>query len=365
MPDRKPKRRRSGFIEILNGLLTLLVLGLVVSVGVFFWGASQFYASGPEAEETTFFVERGNGLGTIAQRLDEQELISNSWIFRAGAWAASRNNSNILPGEYVVPARASMAEILDIITSGKPVEYFVMIKPGQSSYEVAQALNDPSIRLTGDPVEPPPEGSVLPVRYDYFPGDERQALLEEMKTNMNEAVDKAWAACRPDICGPDGVLKDKAEFVTLASIVEKETGIASERPVVASLFVNRMKRGWRLETDPTIIYGIHKGVPQPSLAITASQKARQTEYNTYQIDGLPPTPIANPGVDALEAVANPAQTDYLFMMAVTPGDYRDGHYFASSHEEHQQNVVKYRRQEREQAAEPANEQPAPADTPSQ
>lgn len=367
--ERKAKRRRrsNGFLDILNGLLMLVVLGLIVGVGVFFWGASQFYATGPEDQETTFFVERGNGLGTIATRLAEQGLIENALLFRAGAWTTSRSNSNILPGEYVIPAKASMADILKIITSGDPVEYFVMINPGQSSYEVAMALNDPAQKLTGDPVPVPPEGSVLPIRHDYFPSDERAALLKSMQDQMTATVDRIWATCRPDICGEEGVLKTKKDFVTLASIVEKETGIASERPIVASLFINRLKRGMRLQTDPTILYGLYEGVPQPKLTITASQKARETPYNTYVIDGLPPTPIANPGVAALEAVANPADTDYLYMMAVTPGNYADGHYFATTLEEHQQNEQKYRRQEREQAAAAADEaeEPAAEEAPSQ
>jgi UPF0755 protein len=350
--DRKARRRRrgGGLLDILNGFLTLLVLGLIVAVGAFFWGSSQFYAAGPEATEATFFVERGNGLGTIAQRLDEQGLIDNAWIFRAGAWTVSRNNSNILPGEYKIPAKASMADILDIITSGKPVEYFVMVNPGQSSYEVAALLNDPAENLTGDPVAQPPEGSVLPVRHDYFPRDDRAAVLKAMQDEMDRAVDAAWAQCEADVCGPDGVLKNKKEFVILASIVEKETGLAAERPEVAALFINRLRKGMRLETDPTILYGLYQGVPQESLSITESQKNRETPYNTYFIDGLPPTPIANPGVAALEAVANPATNNYLYMMAKVPGDYTQGHYFASTYDEHQDNVRKYRVQEREQAA---------------
>jgi UPF0755 protein len=347
--DRKRRRRsRNGFFEIINGLLTLVVLGILVGVGAFFWGASQFYAAGPASEDTTFFVEKGNGLSTIAGRLAEQKLIDNSLLFRAGAWASERNTT-ILPGEYRVPARSSMSDIMKIITSGKPMEYFVMVNPGQSAYEVAETINDPAQSLSGDPVAVPPEGSVLPVRHDYFKGDDRAAVLKAMQAQMDAAVDKHWAECKPDVCGPEGVLKTKQDFVTMASIVEKETGIDSERAIVASLFINRLKQKMRLQTDPTILYGLYKGVPQASLSITASQKAKATEYNTYVINGLPPTPIANPGEAALAAVANPAATDYLYMMAVTPGDYSDGHYFARTLKEHQANEKKYRAQEKEQA----------------
>ncbi|HQZ13781.1 MAG TPA: endolytic transglycosylase MltG [Devosia sp.] len=352
--DRKQKRRRSrnGFLDVINGLLMIVVLGLIVGVGGFFWGASQFYSAGPTKEDSTFFVEKGNGLSTIAGRLAEQDLIGNSLLFRAGSWATDRSPT-ILPGEYKIPAGSSMADILKIITSGKPLEYFVMVNPGQSSYEVAAALNDPALSLTGDPVPVPPEGSVLPVRHDYFPRDDRAAILKAMQADMDAAVDKYWAQCEPDVCGPDGVLKTKQDFVTMASIVEKETGLDSERPIVASLFINRLKDGMRLQTDPTILYGLYKGVPQASLSITASQKAKATDYNTYVIDGLPPTPIANPGEAALAAVANPDATDYLYMMAVTPGNYSDGHYFAKTLKEHQANEKKYRAQEKEQAAQDA------------
>jgi UPF0755 protein len=350
--DRKKKRRRrsGGFLDIVNGLLMLVVIALVAGVGVFLWGVSTFNSPGPSEQEQTFLVERGNGLSTIATRLAEQGLIGDTMTFRVGtALLDMGRDVTILPGEYRIPARASMQDIFEVISSGKPVEYFVMVNPGQSSYEVAQALNDPAQSLTGDAVPVPPEGSVLPVRHDYFPRDDRAELLKAMQDAMMAKIDEIWAKCRPDVCGEGGVLKTKKDFVIMASIVEKETGIASERPIVASLFINRLRKGMRLQTDPTILYGLYQGVPQERLVITASQKAGATPYNTYVIDGLPPTPIANPGIAALEAVANPADTNYLYMMAVTPGDYSDGHYFAETLAEHQANEAKYRRQEREQA----------------
>lgn len=352
--DRKQKRRRrsGGFLDIVNGLLMLLVIGLVAGVGLFLWGVTQFYAQGPARQETAFLVEKGSGLGLVAERLELQGLIANRAIFQ-GAGFVMRKQRAVKSGEFLIPANASMADILELLTEGKPIDYFVMVKPGQSSYEVAQALNDPAQSLAGDPVAVPPEGSVLPVRHDYFPRDDRAGLLKAMQEAMTKKVDEIWAKCRPDICGESGVLKTKKDFVTLASIVEKETGIDSERPIVASLFINRLRKGMRLQTDPTILYGLYQGVPQDKLTITASQKAKETPYNTYVIDGLPPTPIANPGVAALEAVANPADTKYLYMMAVTPGDYSDGHYFAATLDEHQANEAKYRKQERAQAAEEA------------
>ena len=351
--DKKRRRSSGGFLDIVNGLLMLVVFGAIAAIGAFLWGVSQFNAEGPADEETSFFVERGSSLGLVAQRLESQGLISSGVIFQASGWAM-RRQGQLKPGEFRIPAQASMAEILDLLTQGRPVEYFVMVRPGQSSYEVAMALNDPAQNLTGDPVPVPPEGSVLPVRHDYFPRDDRAALLASMQEEMTKAVDRIWAECRPDVCGPEGVLADKEGFVTLASIVEKETGLAAERPIVASLFVNRLRQGMPLQTDPTILYGVYKGVPQERLVITRSQlDDAGNAYNTYLNRDLPPTPIANPGVAALEAVANPADTDYLYMMAVTPGNYNDGHYFAATLAEHNANVSKYRTQERQQAQEAA------------
>jgi UPF0755 protein len=349
--DRKGKRRRSGFLDILAGLMTIAVIAMVIGVGVFLWGVSVFNAPGPAQQDSTFLVERGNSVQTIASRLAEQDLISDPTFFRYGSIVIDRT-PRILPGEYVIPARSSMWDVFNIITSGKPIEYFVMVKPGQSSYEVAALLNSPSESLTGDMVTVPPEGSILPIRHDYFPRDDRGELLRKMQDQMAAEVDRVWNGCvanRPDVCGEQGLLKSKDQFVILASIVEKETGIPAERPIVASLFLNRLREGMRLQTDPTILYGLYKGVPQERLIITKSQKEQATDYNTYVIDGLPPTPIANPGIAALEAVANPADTDYLYMMAKVPGDYTAGHHFAETLAEHQENERKYRRQEREQA----------------
>jgi len=173
-----------------------------------------------------------------------------------------------------------------------------------------------------------------------------------MQKRMAEQRDAVWKGCQPTICGAEAPLKDADDLVTLASIVEKETGIPTERPEVAGLFVNRLQDGMKLQTDPTIIYGITKGERTLEGGITARQKATDTPYNTYVINGLPPTPIANPGIESLKAVANPADTENLYMMAVTPGNPRDGHLFADTLAEHQANEAKYRAQERERARNP-------------
>lgn len=360
MATDKRKRRQNGFLDVLAGLLTLLVIGIVVGVGIFLWGVSVFNSPGPAEAEASFFVEPNNGPSTIATRLEEQNIIADSTSFMVGyRLLALGKDPQIFPGEYTIPAKASMQQVFDVITSRNPVQYFVMVNPGQSSYEVATLLNDPAEKLSGEVVADIEEGTILPIRHDYFPNADRAELLQKMRDEMTATVTRLWEQCvanRPDVCGEEGVLDNQQEFVILASIVEEETGIASERPIVASLFVNRLRKGMRLETDPTILYGLYRGVPQESLSITESQKNRETPYNTYFIDGLPPTPISNPGVAALEAVANPADTDYEYMMAKVPGDYSKGHEFATTYDQHLQNVARYRVQEREQAA--AAEEPA-------
>ncbi|HZY68205.1 MAG TPA: endolytic transglycosylase MltG [Devosia sp.] len=338
------RKRRSGAIAFLNALLTLVILGMVVVGGVLFWGISQYYDEGPETEDTAFLVERGSGFNTIGTRLEERGLIDNSLLFRAGVMATARD-ATVLPGQYLIPAKASMAEILRIITETEPQEFFVNVIPGETSWQVAQRLNDPAQSLAGEPVQPPPEGSLLAVRHDFFPGDTRAAVLESMQQQMKDTVARIWEGRDPSI---NDVVKSPEEMVILASLVEKETGVETERPQVASVFINRLKKGMRLQTDPTVIYGITQGKGQLDRGLTRTDLNTETPYNTYRIDGLPPGPIANPGEAALEAVAHPAQTNYLYFVAKGT-DPSDGHLFAATYAEHRENVALYRKAEDEAA----------------
>jgi len=347
------KKRGSGALAFLNALLTLLILGIVVVGGAFYWGLSQFYAEGPREQETAFLIERGSGLNTIASRLEEQGFISNALLFR-GASMMTRRNANILPGQYLIPANASMADILEIITETRPQEFFVNVIPGETSWQVAERMNDPGQSLTGELAELPPEGSLLAARHDFFPGDTRASVIEAMQARMRTELDRIWANRDPVI---DDVIRTPEELVILASLVEKETGVESERPQVASVFVNRLKRGMRLQTDPTVIYGITQGRGPLERSLTRRDLDTPTPYNTYQISGLPPAPIANPGVAALEAAARPADTNYLYFVA-TGTNPRDGHRFAETYAEHRQNVAQYRRAEDEAAREALEQQQA-------
>ncbi|HWU19289.1 MAG TPA: endolytic transglycosylase MltG [Devosia sp.] len=332
---RRPRRRSSnGFIDILNGFLTLLVLGLLVAGGVLLYGASQFYGDGPLREDTTFRVESGSGLASTAQRLEEQGLIGNRFIFQAGGRALERQ-ANIKAGDFRIPAGASMADILREITEGNPIRYAVTIPEGWTSWDAIQRLNADS-NLVGEVTSLPAEGSILPGSYDYVPGETRQSVLDKMQTAMTTELAAIWAARQDDL-----PLETPEQLLVLASIVEKETGVASERPQVAAVFVNRLREGMRLQSDPTIIYGITKGQSNLGRGLRRSEIEAQTPYNTYQINGLPPTPIANPGVEALKAVAHPDSHDYLYFVAkgATPSE---GHVFAETYAEHQQNVARYR-----------------------
>lgn len=357
--ERKQKRRRrrgGGLISVLNAMLTLLVLGLLAGVGIFLYGANQFYAPGAVKKDTAFTVERGASIGTTANRLEEQGLLSTGgvvpggYIFRAGSYALKKQGE-LKAGVYQLKADYSMADVLRELTEGKPLDFFVNVIPGDTSYLVAERLNADNPNLTGDPVELPPEGSLLAIRYDFFPGDTRQSVLDKMQAEMKAKVAAIWAGRDPAI---DSVIKSPEELVTLASIVEKETGLESERPQVAAVFINRLKSGMRLQTDPTVLYGVTEGKTILNRGPTASELKQKTPYNTYQIDGLPPGPIANPGEAALMAVAHPAATKDLYFVAKS-ADPADGHLFAETYAQHRKNVALYREAAAEAEAEAAKE----------
>jgi len=341
---RKRRRRRSGnaLIDVLNGFLTLLVIGLIVAAGGFFYVAAQYYGEGPTTQDKVFRVEQGNSLRSAADRLEEQGLITNALIFSQFGGRVEENTV-VKAGDFNIPAHASMADILRELTEGTPIRYAVTIPEGWTVWQAVQRI-DADDRLTGEIGTLPPEGSILPGSYDYTPGDTRQSVLDKMQAAMNAALAETWAGRAENL-----PLESPAQLLILASIVEKETGIAEERPEIAAVFVNRLREGMRLQSDPTIIYGITQGQSTLDRGIRRSEIEAKTPYNTYQIDGLPPTPIANPGIEALKAVAHPDSHDYLYFVAkgATPSE---GHVFASSYAEHQKNVAEYRRIAAEAAA---------------
>ncbi|MEW5687772.1 MAG: endolytic transglycosylase MltG [Pseudomonadota bacterium] len=317
-----------------GGLIALGVAILLALAGV--W---SYLGPGPKAKSgdvTTVELERGAGVGQIAATLKESGAIGSSGLF---AFAARLTGaaSQLKAGEYEFASGASMASVLADVRAGKVVRRQITIPEGWTSGMAADAVNAyPG--LTGVAVEPP-EGSILPDTYQVRRGEDRGAVIQRMRDARDELLAELWAGRQAGL-----PLSSPDQAVTLASIVEKETGVASERPRVAAVFVNRLRTGMMLQSDPTIIYGITKGRAL-GRGIRASELAAATPYNTYRITGLPPTPIANPGRDALAAVLNPPKSDELYFVA----DGSGGHAFASTYEQHQANVVRWRQIERDRA----------------
>jgi UPF0755 protein len=319
--------------------LTLLILGLVVLFGAVSWVKSQYTGRGPLVEPLAFEVERGEALTTVADKLKDAGAISNASIFRVAARYEALDQG-LKFGEYSIPPGASMRDILGLLNKGANVVRQIVVPEGLTSFQVVELLRARP-ELTGDVTEVPPEGSLAPAGYDFQRGDDRNALLKRMQARQEVILAAAWTGRAPGL-----PLKSPEELLTLASIVEKETGVPGERPRVAEVFVNRLEKGMKLQTDPTVIYGLTKGEGVLGRGIRASELATATPYNTYMIAGLPPTPIANPGKDAIEAAANPEPGDYLYFVA----DGSGGHAFARTLEEHNANVAAWRRLEAQQAA---------------
>lgn len=356
--SRREARPRSGLLAGLMGVVATLLL-LAVAALVFAWSA--YVGPGPrasEGDETVVVLTSGSGVASIGQRLHEAGVIRSPEMFRLAA-SLSGSDRRLRAGEYRIASRSSLRDVIQKLVSGDVVRHFVTVPEGRASVQVVDILMNSAV-LTGE-VEVPPEGSVLPDTYEVVRGESRAAVLARMQQAQSTLLERLWETRAPDL-----PIRTPQEAVILASIVEKETGIDGERALVAGVFVNRMRRGMRLESDPTIIYGITQGRPL-GRGIRLSELQARTPYNTYQIDGLPPTPIANPGRAALEAVLNPPQTDYIFFVA----DGTGGHAFARTYDEHLRNVARWRQIERERAATPAvrpapqDEAQTPAQTPAQ
>lgn len=322
--------------------LTILIVVLFMLLAVISWGERKFEAPGPSTAAVVVEVQRGERLGAVTDRLSELGLISSPVIFRMAA-RYSGADADLKFGEYEVPAGASMADVLGLITSGRGVQRRVTIPEGFTSWQVVQRLNEMP-ELTGEITGIPPEGSLAPNTYFVGRGDSRLLVLEQMTDAQKTIVAEAWARRAADL-----PYATPEEMLVMASIVEKETGVSSERDMVAGVFANRLRDGMRLQTDPSVIYGITGGKESLGRGLRESELARETPYNTYVIDGLPPTPIANPGQAAIEAAINPASTPYYYFVA----DGSGGHVFAETLAEHNVNVAKWREIEAQLAAEAA------------
>ncbi|MCR8489215.1 endolytic transglycosylase MltG [Brucella anthropi] len=344
-PSKRSRHARSQIVVFMNFMLSLVVLVLLGASALFYFGKMQFDGQGPLTAETTFLVKRGAGIAEVSNSLENREIVSDARIFRYGMRTLGHEN-DLKAGEYAIPAGASMRDVMNILISGKSIMYPLTIPEGLTVKQIFDRISaDPT--LVGDmPKDMPPEGSLFTDTLNFTRGTTRSEIIDRMVASQKKLVDDAWAKR-----GSDLPIKDKNEFVTLASIVEKETGIASERPHVASVFVNRLKKGMRIQSDPTIIYGLFGGAGKPSdRPIFKSDIEKPTPYNTYVINGLPPTPIANPGKAALEAVANPLDTEDLYFVA----DGTGGHVFSKTLQEHNANVRKWRSVEQQKNIEQQN-----------
>lgn len=330
-------------MRLIGSLLALaLMVAAIGGVGLYFLDrrlseAGPLPATG--SPETVVLLERGQGLSAISTKLERAGVIRSAFLFKLGVLKAGAER-DLKAGEYAIPAGASMNAILALLREGRVVLHKLTIPEGLTTAQALRLVAGAPV-LTGEVGEPPAEGTLLPDTYLYSRGETREAVVRRMLAGRADFLDQAWADRAPGL-----PLKSPEEAVILASIVEKETGIAAERPRVAAVFINRLKRGMRLQSDPTIIYGLTAGEPL-NHGLRVSEIARVTPYNTYQVDGLPPTPICNPGRDAIAAVLNPPSTKDLFFVA----DGTGGHAFSATEAEHRKNIAKWRAIEKKRAQE--------------
>lgn len=346
--ERVEKRSgRSGFtVSLVTASATfgLFLLVALISVWVVYFGPGP---SARQGDKTVVTLASGSGVSAIGAQLKAAGVIRSVDLFRAAA-SLTGADRRLRAGEYEVPSGMSLAGVLNLLVEGRVVRHFVTLPEGWSSLQAIDILNKEAV-LTGVVADTPAEGSLWPDTYEVSRGDTRQSVIDRMQRAATENLRQLWAQRSPAT-----VARTPDEAVVLASIVEKETGLAAERPRVAAVFSNRLRAGMRLESDPTIVYGITKGRPL-GRGIRRSELLAATPWNTYQINGLPPTPIANPGKEALKAVLNPPADPALFFVA----DGSGGHAFAATYEQHQQNVARWRAIERQKAGLPP-EAPVPA-----
>lgn len=306
----------------------LLIVGVAVAAGT--WLALRAYdAPGPFPQARDLVVPRAP-TAALARSLADQSLIASPLAFRAAALLTTRQGA-LHAAEFAFPARASLRDVLAILRTGHPVEHRLTIPEGLTAAQIAALFADADTLTGPDPV--PAEGSVLPQTYDHERGAQRDAVLARAQAAMTRALDDAWASRAPGL-----PLADLGQALTLASIVERETARAEERPLVAAVFLNRLRRGMKLQADPTVAYGASGGLGILDHRLSRADLDRDDPYNTYRVAGLPPGPICSPGAASIAAATHPADSDALYFVA----DGHGGHAFARTLEEHQRNVVRWR-----------------------
>lgn len=311
----------------------ILVLIILVAGCAWIWERLDFVAPGPAARhgtETVVDIPTGERLWNISTRLQNAGVVRSSALFWLGV-RLRREGTLLKAGEYGIPSRVSMDDLADILIAGRSIEHKITTAEGLTSQMVVDIVNSDH-DLTGYKQPTPGEGTLLPETYFFTRGATRDSILVRMRDAQEKFLARVWAARAPGL-----PFRSPEDAVTLASIVEKESAIPEERRHVAAVFINRLRLGMKLESDPTVIYGISKGYPLGH-GIRASELAGATPYNTYVIFGLPPTPICNPGKDSISAVLNPEQSKDLYFVA----DGTGGHVFAATKSEQDKNVARWR-----------------------
>ena len=350
-PPARSRAARHPLVVFLNFFLTTVIVAAIGIGTAFFFGKMRFESEGALDQARSVTIERGTDVAGIADLLQRSGAISSKWLFIAGVWL-SGEQANLKAGEYLIPARASMAGIMDTMVSGRGILYSISIPEGLTSRQIVDRLTEDDI-LTGEVKEVPPEGALLPETYKFSRGDTRENVLNRMRRDHDRIVTDVWSRRANDL-----PISSVEELLVLASIVEKETSLADERSRVAAVFINRLRLNMRLQSDPTVVYALFGGQGKPAgFMLSRADLDKQSPYNTYTSDGLPPAPIANPGRASLEAVANPSRTRDLFFVA----DGSGGHAFAETYEEHLRNVARWREVSKAaQDAAPADAAAAPA-----
>jgi peptidoglycan lytic transglycosylase G len=357
-PPKRSARARNPFVVAGNAIITIVIVVMLGVGGAYVYGKQKIEAPGPLKDEKIVNIPARAGMGDIADILQREGVIDNNrWAFFGGV-IAMKARSELKSGEYAFQKSASLRDVINTIVDGKVVQHAFTIPEGLTSEQIVARLLENDV-LAGQIKEMPREGTLLPETYKFPRGTTRDQVIQRMQQAQRRVLAEVWERRNPDV-----PLKTQEQLITLASIVEKETGRADERSRVAAVFVNRLRQKIKLQSDPTIIYGLVGGKGTLGRPIKRSEILQPSPYNTYVVDGLPPGPIANPGRASLEATANPARTRDLFFVA----DGTGGHSFSESYDQHQKNVAKLRTIEKQQqndTVEPADDTPPTASTPAE